>query len=96
MMVAWLWRIASGTAVPGREFDSADKLRPGVRCNLCACATEARRAQIQRRRTGGKFPRPDPARDRFSGAGEVRGADGADCCTETGSGCGIKRFEISR
>jgi len=24
----------------------------------------------------------------------VRGADGADCCTETGGG--IKRFEISR
>ncbi len=45
-MVAWLWRIASGTAVPGREFDSADKLRPGARCNSCACATEARRAQI--------------------------------------------------
>jgi hypothetical protein len=96
MMAAWLWRIASGTKIPDRVFDSADKPRRGARFNSCACATEARRAQIQRRRTGGKFPRPDPERDRFSGAGEVRGADGADCCAETGSGRGIKRFEISR
>jgi hypothetical protein len=56
MMAAWLRRIASGTKIPGRVFDSADEPRPGARCNSCACATEARRAQIQRLRTGGKFP----------------------------------------
>jgi hypothetical protein len=32
----WLWRIASGTTVPGRVFDSADEPRPG--------ATASRRA----------------------------------------------------
>jgi len=40
----------------------------------------------------GNPPQRDPVRDRFSGAGKVRRADGADCCTETGSGCGIKSF----
>src|SRR6266849_511299 len=33
MMVASLWRMASGTKVPDRAFDSADEPRPGVRCN---------------------------------------------------------------
>jgi len=85
--------IASGTTVPGRVLDSADKPRPGVRCNPCAFATASRRAPRANSATSNwkVIPQRDPVRDRFSGAGEVR-ADGADCCTETGSGCGIKRF----
>ena len=76
-MVASLWRIASGTKVPDRVFDSADELRLREQQFMrLRDRIEARAARKFSDVELGAILRARPARDRFSGAGEVRGAEG--------------------